>query len=164
MDLLLPDIGLFFWQTVVFLAVFTILLVFVWKPIAEALRSREQQIEDSLRAAEIAKEEMENIKLDNEYLLQQAKAERDELMKDATTIANKIKEDAKTETSAIAEKMIADARASIDAEKKAALAEVKGLVASLSLEIAEKVIREKLGSDKAQKDLVGKFLDEVKVN
>lgn len=164
MELLTPDIGLVFWQTLIFLIVFFILAVFVWKPVASALKAREGKIEDSLRAAELAKDEMEQIKADNEYLMQEARAERDQMLKEALKTANQIKEEAKNETSVIADKMIADAKTSIESEKKAALTEVKNLVASLSLEIAEKVLREKLSDDKSQKALVDKFLKDVKVN
>ncbi|MBV6643883.1 MAG: F0F1 ATP synthase subunit B [Cyclobacteriaceae bacterium] len=164
MELLTPGIGLIFWQLVVFLIVFFVLATFVWKPIASALRAREGMIEDSLKAADIAKEEMAQMKADNEYLLQEARVERDQMLKEAMTVANQIKEDAKNETSSITEKMIADAKVSIENEKKAALAEVKDLVATLSLDIAEKLIREKLSDDKAQKGLVDKFLKEIKVN
>lgn len=164
MELLTPDIGLIFWQTVVFILVFLVLAIFVWKPIAGALRARESKIEDSLRAAELAKEEMEQIKADNEYLLQEARAERDTILKEAVSVANQIKEDAKNETSKIASKMIDDAKSSIQSEKKAALAEVKNMVATLSLEVAEKLLRENLSDDKSQKALIDKFLKEVKVN
>ncbi len=164
MELLTPGIGLFFWQTVVFVIVFLVLAAFVWKPISSALRAREHTIADALEAAERAKEEMAQIKADNEYLLKEARAERDEMLKKATEAANQIKEDAKAETTKISEKMLEDARATIAADKNAALAEVKELVSSLSLEIAEKVIREKLKDEKSQKELVQKFLGEVKVN
>ncbi|CAN0220449.1 unnamed protein product, partial [Chrysoparadoxa australica] len=163
-DLVTPDIGLIFWQTVVFILVFAILAAFVWKPVASALKTRETAISDSLKAAELAKEEMAQIKEDNEYLLQEARIERDNMLKEAMSIANKIKEEAKAETSVIADKMIADAKNAIDGEKKAALQEVKNLVASLSLDIAEKLLREKLSDDKSQKALIDKFLKEVKVN
>jgi F-type H+-transporting ATPase subunit b len=164
MELLTPGIGLVFWQIVVFVLLFILLAVFVWKPVTEALRAREGMIEDSLKAAELAKEEMEQIKADNEYLLQEARIERDEIIKKATEAANQIKEDAKAETKKISDKMIGDAKSAIETEKKAALGEVKNLVSSLSLEIAERVIREKLADDKAQKALVEKFVKEVKVN
>ncbi len=159
-----PEIGLIIWQTIIFLIVFAILAAFVWKPIVGALKIRESQIEDALKAAELAKEEMEQIKADNEYLLQEARMERDKILKSATDTANKIKEDAKNETAAIGEKMIAEAKSSIESEKKAALTEVKNLVAELSLDIAEKLLREKLSDDKSQKALIDKFLKEVKVN
>ncbi|MFZ9044477.1 MAG: F0F1 ATP synthase subunit B [Cyclobacteriaceae bacterium] len=164
MELLTPGIGLVFWQIVVFVLLFILLAVFVWKPVTEALRAREGMIEDSLKAADLAKEEMEQIKADNEYLLQEARIERDEIIKKATEAANQIKEDAKAETKKISDKMIGDAKSAIETEKKAALGEVKNLVSSLSLEIAERVIREKLADDKAQKALVEKFVKEVKVN
>lgn len=164
MELVTPGIGLIFWQTLTFLVVLAVLAIFVWKPIIGALRVREGQIEDSLRAAENAKVEMEQIKVDNEYLMQETRAERDKLIQEATQIAKQIKEDAKNDTAAIADKMLADARVTIEAEKKAALAEVKNLVAELSLEIAEKLLREKLSDDKTQKALIDKFLKEVKVN
>ncbi len=164
MELVTPDIGLIFWQTVVFLIVFAVLATFVWKPVVSALKTRESAIADSLKAAELAKEEMAQIKEDNEYLLQEARAERDKMLKEAMSVANQIKEDARAETSVISNKMIEDAKTVIEGEKKAALQEVKDLVASLSLDIAEKLLREKLKDDKSQKDLIEKFLKEVKVN
>lgn len=164
MELLTPDIGLFFWQVVVFTLVFIVLALFVWKPVAGALRAREHTIADALEAAEKAKAEMAQIKADNEYLLQEARIERDEILKKANELANQIKEEAKANTAGITEKMIADAKASIDAEKKNALAEVKNLVSTLSLEIAEKVLRNNLSDDKSQQELVTKFLAEVKTN
>ena len=164
MELVTPGIGLIIWQSIVFILVLIVLRKFVWNPILGALKSREFQIEDSLRAAEQAKDEMEQIKMDNEYLLYEARLERDQMIKDATTVANKIKDDAKAETSKISEKMIEDAKASIANEKKAAMEEVRELVSTLSVEIAENILREKLKEKKAQKELVDKFLKETKVN
>ena len=164
MDLLIPDYGLLFWQLVVFSIVLTILAVFVWKPVTEALRRRESVIEDSIKSAELAREEMMQIKADNEIVLKEARVQRDQLLKDAKTVANKIKEDAKSETSKISQKMISDAKDIIESEKNAALVQVKNLVSKLSLDIAEKLIREKLKNDKSQQQLVEKFLKEVKIN
>ena len=164
MALVTPEIGLIIWQVIVFLIVLFILRAFVWRPILSALKAREFQIEDSLRAADNAKEEMEQIKADNEYILQEARIERDAILKEAKKEAEHIVEHAKAETSDITSKMIQDARDAIEVEKKAALTEVKDLVAALSLEIAEKVMREKLSDDKSQKALVEKFIKDVKVN
>tara|TARA_B100001113_G_C20791332_1_gene484031 strand:- start:107 stop:601 length:495 start_codon:yes stop_codon:yes gene_type:complete len=164
MDLLIPDYGLLFWQLVVFSIVLTILAIYVWKPVTEALRRRESIIEDSIRSAELAKEEMMQIKADNEMILKEARVQRDQLLKDANNVANKIKEDAKLETSKISQKMISDAKDIIESEKNAALDEVKNLVSTLSLNIAEKLIREKLKNDKSQQQLIEKFLKEVKIN
>tara|TARA_S200000501_G_C20763410_1_gene717164 strand:- start:605 stop:1099 length:495 start_codon:yes stop_codon:yes gene_type:complete len=164
MDLLIPNYGLLFWQLVVFSIVLTILAVFVWKPVTEALRRRESVIEDSIKSAELAREEMMQIKADNEIVLKEARVKRDQLLKDAKTVANKIKEDAKSETSKISQKMISDAKDIIESEKNAALVQVKNLVSKLSLDIAEKLIHEKLKNDKSQQQLVEKFLKEVKIN
>ncbi|MEQ9402581.1 MAG: F0F1 ATP synthase subunit B [Cyclobacteriaceae bacterium] len=159
-----PAVGLIIWQTVIFLIVFTILALFVWKPILSALKTREHQIEDSLRAAENAKEEMEQIKSDNEYLLQEARIERDQILKTAKEESGKIIDRAKAETSDITQKMIQDAQESIEGERRAAVKEIRELVASLSVEVAEKILREKLSDDKSQKDLVDKFIKEVEIN
>lgn len=164
MALVTPDIGLIIWQLIVFLIVLFILRAFVWRPILSALKAREFQIEDSLRAADNAKAEMEQIKADNEYLLQEARIERDAILKEAKEQATHIVEHAKAETSDITSKMIQDARDAIEVEKKAALTEVKDLVASLSLDIAEKVLRQNLSDDKSQKALVDKFIKDVKIN
>lgn len=164
MELLTPGVGLIFWQTVTFVILLIILAVYVWKPVSEALHSREGFINDALKAAELAKEEMKQLKADNEYLLQEARFERDKILKDAVTTANKLKEDAKIETSKITERMIEDARKSINAEKQAALKDVRNLVAELSLGIAEKLMRQNLSDDKSQKKLIEDFVKDIKVN
>lgn len=164
MDLVTPGLGLIIWQIVVFLAVFGILAAFVWRPITDALRTRESFIQDSLDAAENAKKKIEELKQDNEYLLEEARLERDKMIKDATEIANKIKEDAKDETSKITAKMIEDAKSVINTEKNAALADVKNLVAELSLDIAEKVLKGSLADKKAQETLVKDLVKDIKVN
>lgn len=164
MALVTPDIGLIIWQLIVFLVVLFVLRTFVWIPILSALKTREFQIEDSLRAAENAKEEIKQIQADNEYLLQEARIERDAILKEARDEASKIVDRAKGETSDITAKMLKEARESIEADKKAAMSEVRALVSELSLEIAEKVLRENLKDDKSQKTLVEKFIKEVKIN
>lgn len=164
MDLLMPGVGLMFWQLLIFLIVFFVLRALAWKPIMSSLHAREAMIDDSIKSAENAREEVAQMKADNEYLLQEARIERDKIVNQAQQVANEIKEEAKNETSKITEKMIQDAKQTIEAEKKAALAEVRDLVGTLSVEIAEKIIREKLGDEAAQKSLVDKFLQDVKVN
>lgn len=164
MDLLLPGVGLMFWQFVIFLIVFFVLRALAWKPIMSALKARDAMIDDSIKSAEIARDEVAQLKADNEYLLQEARAERDKIVNQALETANQIKEDAKAETSKISEKLIQEAKQTIEAEKKAALAEVRDLVGSLSVDIAEKILREKLGDEGSQKSLVDKFLKDVKVN
>lgn len=164
MELVTPGIGLIFWQTITFLIVLGILAAFVWRPITDALRAREGFIADSLNAAENAKKDIEKLKSDNEYLLQEARIERDNILKAATDAATQIKEAAKEETAKITAKMTEEARATISAEKNAALSEVKNLVSSLSLDIAEKVLKKSLEDKKAQEALVQDLIKDIKVS
>ncbi len=164
MELVTPGIGLIIWQSIVFLIVFAILALKVWKPITEALKARNGFINDSLQAAEAAKEEMKQLKADNEYLLKEARIERDNMLKEATKKANEIKEAAKEETAKISAKMIEEAKTVIETEKKAALADVQNLVATLSLDIAEKVLRNKLEDKSTQEALVKDLVKDIKVN
>jgi len=164
MELVTPGIGLIFWQTITFLLVLFLLGKFAWKPILGALKAREYSIESALKSAEKAKNEMAKLKADNEKLLSEAREERDKMMKDAMAAANSIKEEAKEEASKTTAKMLSDAKATINAEKNAALAEVKNQVASISLEIAEKVLRKNLSDDKVQQELLNEYMKDLKLN
>jgi F-type H+-transporting ATPase subunit b len=164
MELLTPGSGLIIWQAIIFLALILLLRKFAWGPITSALKEREADIAGALEAAEAAKNEMASLKADNEKLLAEARQERDAMLKEAMATANKIKDEAKEETSKITAKMIEDAKASIDNEKKAALADVKTQVAMLSLEITEKLIKKQFGDAKAQKELVDEFVKDLNLN
>lgn len=164
MDLITPESGLIIWQLIIFTIVLLILRKFAWKPILSALRAREDSISEALQSAEVARIEMESLKADNEKLLREAKAERDNILKDASKVANEIKETAKAEAQTISDKMVDDAKSSIEAEKKAALKEIKDQVAELSLQITEKVLRKELDNDKAQKGLIQDYMKDLGVN
>ncbi|MDA9128209.1 F0F1 ATP synthase subunit B [Flavobacteriaceae bacterium] len=158
------SVGLFFWQTLLFVALILLLKKFAWKPILDAVNEREQGIKDALDSAEQAKQEMANLQADNEKLLKEARAERDAMLKEARDIKNKMINDAKEEAKGEADKMVAQAQAAIQSEKKAAIADLKNQVASLSLEIAEKVVRVNLSSDDNQQKLVKNLLDDSSLN
>jgi F-type H+-transporting ATPase subunit b len=158
------SVGLFFWQTLLFVALILLLKKFAWKPILDAVNEREQGIKEALDSAEQAKQEMANLQADNEKLLKEARAERDAMLKEARDIKNKMINDAKEEAKGEADKMVAQAQAAIQSEKKAAIADLKNQVASLSLEIAEKVVRENLSSDDNQQKLVKNLLDDSSLN
>lgn len=166
MEQLLNDFspGLFIMQTLIFLVLLFLLTKFAWKPIIQSLRIREESIQDALDSAERAKEEMQKLKADNEKLLDEARQQRDTILKDAREVAAALKEEARVDASKQTEKMIADAKAAINTEKQAALAEVKMQVAELSLEITEKLLRKKLSDDTAQKELIEDFVQDVKLN
>lgn len=164
MELLTPGSGLIIWQAIIFLALILLLRKFAWGPIISSLKEREQDIEGALLAAEEAKNEMASLKSDNEKLLAEARQERDAMLKEAMATANSIKEDAKEETSKITAKMIEDAKASIENEKRAALADVKAQVAALSLEITERVIRKELSDKKSQETLIDGYIKDLNLN
>jgi F-type H+-transporting ATPase subunit b len=164
MDLLLPDSGLLIYQVVGFVILLFVLGKFAWKPILSGLKEREQTIESALLSAEQAKNEMQALQADNQKLLAEARAERDSLLKDAIAVANSIKEDAREETSKITARMIEDAKAAIEAEKKAALTDVKNQVAMLSLEITEKLLRKQLADQKGQRELIDSYVKDLNLN
>ncbi|WP_396602651.1 F0F1 ATP synthase subunit B [Algibacter sp. R77976] len=166
MDKLINEfsIGLFFWQLVLFIGLVLLLRKFAWKPILDAIEKRESGIEDALKSAENAKLEMQNLNADNERLLKEARAERETMLKEARDMKNKMIEEAKTEASESASKLIAQAQASIESEKKAAIADLKSQVANLSVEIAEKVVRTELSNKDKQLQLVETMLDEKSLN
>ncbi|SFZ90068.1 F-type H+-transporting ATPase subunit b [Flaviramulus basaltis] len=156
--------SLIFWTTIIFVVFFFLLKKFAWKPILGAVKSREESINNALDSAEKAKLEMQNLQADNQKLLKEAKAEREIMLKEARDIKNKMIEDAKGEAQEQANKMIEQAQAAIEGEKKAAMAELKNHVASLSLEIAEKVVRTELSNKDSQLQLVETMLGEKSLN
>lgn len=158
------SIGLFFWQFVLFVGLIFLLKKFAWKPILDAVNQREEGIKNALLAAENAKKEMQNLQASNEKLLSQARQERDVMLKEAREIKEKMIADAKNEAQIAGQKMIEQAKASIESEKNAAMAEIKSQVATLSLSIAEKLLKEELSNKEAQTKLVDKLLDDVKLN
>jgi F-type H+-transporting ATPase subunit b len=158
------SLGLFIMQTVLFLGLIFLLKKFAWKPILDAVNEREEGIKNALQSAENAKKEMQNLKSDNEKLLADARLERDAMMKEAREIKEKMITDAKTEAQVAGQKMIEQAKASIESEKNAALAELKAQVSTLSLDIAEKLLKDELSNKEAQTKLVEKMLGDVKLN
>ncbi|MEM9077866.1 MAG: F0F1 ATP synthase subunit B [Bacteroidota bacterium] len=166
MDQLLNDFspGLFVMQTVLLLGLIFLLVKFAWKPILNSLDDREKGIQDALDAAESAKKEMQNITADSESLLKEARAERESLLKEARELKEKILADAKEEAQKEGDKMIAKAQATIESEKKAAVADIKAQVATLSIDIAEKVIKDELSNKSKQQKLVDDMLGDIKLN
>ena len=165
MEKLISDfsVGLFFWQTILFLALLFLLKKFAWKPILDAVNERESSINDSLKAAERARQEMKNLQADNEKILNEARAERERIVKEATDMKNKIVSDAGDLAKVEANKMIESARAQIDAEKQSAISQIKTQVAELSVEIAEKLLRKELAEDSKQQKLIDELLNDAKL-
>ena len=158
------ELGLFFWQVLLFVALIFLLKKFAWKPILDAVNDREEGIKNALLSAENAKLEMQNLQADNQRILQEARLERDGLLKDAREMKDKMVADAKNEAQDAGQKMIEQAKAAIQAEKNSAMAELKLQVSSLSLEIAEKLLKDELSNKEAQVKLVEKMLGDAKLN
>ncbi len=164
MELLTPGYGLIFWQVVVFLLLFFLLSKMAWKPILTSLKEREESIQGSLDLAEKAKQEMTALKAGNEKLLKEAREERDKILRDARDAANRLHDQAQTDSRKNGDKIIEDAKAVIQTEKLAALREVKEQVALFSLEVAERLIKNNLKDDKAQRELVDRYVNDLKIN
>ncbi|NVO30835.1 MULTISPECIES: F0F1 ATP synthase subunit B [Hymenobacter] len=164
MNIVTPDLGLIFWQVVIFLIVVLLLRAYAWKPILSSLKERESSIEGALRMADQAKLEMQQLQAGNEKLLAEARMERDRILKEATTMSNQFIEQAKTKATEEGARMIEQAREAIRNEKNAALAEVKNTAAQLSIDIAERILRRELTDQPAQQQLVDSYLKEVKLN
>lgn len=164
MDLILPGSGLIIWQLIGFLALLFLLTKFAWKPILAALDEREKSIEDALKSAEVARNEMANLKAENEKILHEAKIQRDEMLLKATESAKQLIEEAKEKAQQEGAILLENARQAILTEKKAAVEEVKVLVSTLALDVAEKLVRKNYASDAAQKALVEEFVKDIKVN
>jgi len=164
MELVTPDLGLLFWTGIVFCILLFLLVKFAWKPILGAVNAREEKISDALELAVKTKEEMKTLQAANENLLKEARAERDSMIKDAKEVASKMIDDAKGTAKVEADKLVAAARESINAEKGAAVAELKTQMAAFSMEIAEKVVRGELSSSDKQKALADKLVEDINLN
>lgn len=164
MELITPDLGLLFWTGLVFVLLLIILTKFIWKPILSSVNAREQKISDALELAEKTKAEMKALQVANENLLAEARAERDAIVKDAKETATRMVEDAKTAAKNESAKVVEAARQTINAEKAAAISELKMQVASFSLEIAEKIVRGELASDEKQKALAEQLAGDINLN
>lgn len=156
--------GLFIIQSLIFLALLFILGKFAWKPILDSINEREVSIVDALNQAKLAKKEMEDLKADNERIIREAKIERDAILKEARELKEKIVGEAKDAAKAEGDKMIASAKQSIEAEKTAALNDIKTQIGSLSVNIAESILKQKLDNNEAQNALVENYLNNNQLN
>lgn len=164
MELIKPSIGLVFWMSVSFLTVMFILGKFAWPMILKSLKEREESIANALNSAKKAKEEMAALKADNEKLLMQARAERDQMLKEARDTKDAIIAEAKNKATAEANRILAQTRETINNEKMAAITELKNQVAAMSVEIAEKILRQELSNDEKQKSLMDNLIKDISLN
>jgi len=163
MDLITPDVGLLFWTLVSFIVLYIILTKFAWGPILGAVKEREESIKQALDAADNAKKDMENLKADNEKILNEAKIERETMLKEAREIKSKLISDAEEEAKIRAKKMVEAAKTAIQNEKNSAMNELKNTVVDLSVGIAEKLISEELADKDKQLKMIEEILDDSKL-
>ena len=164
MELVTPEIGLIFWTTVVFSLLLVVLKKYAWKPILSAVDERNKSIEDALKAADKAKEEMLSLNADNERILMEAKKERDILLKEGREIKDSIIAEAKDKAKVDAEKILTIAKEQINNEKMKAITELKNQVAEISIDIAEKILKSELSDKNKQKELIAEALKSNELN
>lgn len=159
-----PGIGLLFWMGLTFLILLFLLSKFAWKPILNMVNDRETSIIDALNQAKLAKKEMEQLKSDNEKIIREAKIERDAILKEAREIKDRIVGEAREAAKVEGEKMIASAKQSIESEKAAAMNDIKNQIGTLSVSIAESILKQKLDDTAAQNILVENYLSNKTLN
>lgn len=164
MDLITPSLGLLFWTGITFCLLLFILAKFVWKPILNAVNARTQKIEEALSEADKTREDMKNLHAENDRILKEARLERDEILKEAKTSATAMIDEAKNKAKLEGVKMMDAALAAIQNEKNSAIQDMKSQIASFSVEIAERILREELSSETKQKDLANKLTGEINLN
>ena len=155
--------GLFFWQTLLFVGLLFLLAKVAWKPILTAVEERESTIKDALASAEKAKTDMEAVQADNKRILKEARAERDALLADAKKASTQMINEAKEAAQLEADKIASAAQAAIEQEKNAAINELKNQVATLSIDIAQKVLQGELADEKKQQALVEKLVNDIEI-
>lgn len=164
MGLVMPNPGTIIWMIIIFGIVLFILKKFAWKPILNALKEREESIATALNSAEEAKKEVAGLKADNEKIIDEARREKDAILKEAKELKEKIIAEAKEKAGQETQKSVDQARQQIEAEKTAAISDIKKQVAELSVMIAEKVIKKELAGKGEQGKMVDGLIDDIKLN
>ena len=164
MSLITPSFGLIFWMLVGFGILFFILAKYAWPFIVNTIKAREQRIESQLLEAEKVRQDMANLKSEHQVLLAQAKEERDQILADARKMRDRLYEEAKEKANNEAKAIVEDAKNAIHFEKMKAMTDIKNEIANMSIEIAEKILREELSDQNKQEALVSKWMDDVHLN
>jgi len=159
-----PTFGLLIWTTVFFMLFWFVIGKMAFKPIANALKNREDTIKNSLEEAQRAKEEMASLKAENEVILAEAREERAKIIKEAKEVKDTLINDAKTKAKEEAQRIVTSAKQEIENEKQAAIIEVKNKVGMMATDIAEKVIKRELKGQAEHESFVNTLVNEIKLN
>ena len=163
-SLVTPGVGTIFWSALIFILFLLILSKFAWKPILSAVNARDEMIKGSLESAAKAREDMLKLQSDNEAILRKAREERENILKEARDVRDKLISEAKGKATEEAEKLIEKARTGINSEKRKALSDIREQVANLSVDIASKLLGEKLKQTGEQAKLIDSYLNEIDFN
>lgn len=164
MSLITPDFGLLFWMTIVFLIVLGIVSKFGFKVIVKMVNDRKDYIDSSLQKAHEANKKLANIKVESDALLQEARERQAAILKEAAATRDAIVEKAQDKAHEESNRLLTEAKVEIENQRQAAVSDIRKQVVTLSVEIAEKVLREKLGDEKTQMDLIERMLDEISLS
>lgn len=164
MSLITPDFGLFFWMAVVFIIVLAILWKWGFPSIVNMVNSRKEFIDDSLRKAHEANERLANIQKEGEAMLQNAREKQAQILKDAAETRDEIVVKAQEKATNEGSRLLNEAKAEIEVEKQNAIRDIRTQVAEISVQVAEKIVREKLSSDESQMELINKLLNDISVD
>jgi F-type H+-transporting ATPase subunit b len=164
MELITPDFGIIFWQTTILLVVLFILGKFAWKPILQTLRQRETHIEEALQGAQEAKEILTQMRAEQDQLLENSSREREKMINEAIAAKNSILESAKIEAQHLSQKLLKDARETIETEKNMAFDKLKQEIAVIAIQVAEKLLAKELNKENKQEDLVRRLIKETHLN
>lgn len=164
MDLITPSFGLVFWMLIGFGILFFILAKFAWPVIIGMILKREEYIKEQLSAAEMVRQDMGRLQSEHQKLLAEAKEERDNILADARKVRDKMYEDTKLKASEEARAIIEDAKKAIHFEKMKAVTDIKNEIATMSIEIAENLIRQELTDKKKSEEIVEKWMQDIVLN
>ena len=164
MELITPDFGLFFWMVISFGILLFILKKYAWKPILSALKERERTIQERLDIAKKAKKELAEIEFGNEKIIALAKMERANILKEAQNKKKEIIEEARKDARKQADKIMEENHKKIQSQKEEAMEDIKNQISALSIDIAEKILKQKLAEDKAQKEYIKELVDKIEIN
>jgi len=161
MDLLMPSTGLLFWMTLTFLIVLGLLWKFGFPVIVNMVNERKKYIDESLKKAQDANDRLANLQVEAESIMQEARGKQAEILKEATQTRDAIVEKAQEKARDEGTRLLNDARAEIASEKAQAMSDIRSQVAALSVQVAEKILKEKLSTQEAQMDFINRMLDDV---
>ena len=164
MEIVSPGIGLILWMTISFAILIFVLRRYAWKPILKSLHDREETIDEALNQANLAREEMKTLKAGNEKLLKEAQGERNVILREARKVKESIIEEARVKANEEANNIVENAKERIENEKMAAMTDLKNQIASISIEVAEKILERELSADNKQEDYLKKLIENANLN